>query len=300
MGVIDILIVLALIYAVYAGFQSGWLKILTTFILMFVASYIATKVSDFLFGILYKVLPFFNLFGKSQGLKSINIIIWKILLYIAVFIVIVVIIRKISFKFKIEEKVVDSMVNISIPSKIFGALFAIPLFVVLIFNFILIFMMPCMNFKALNNSKVSKLIMKNTPVLSGANLNLYNNESYIIKRINKSDNTKDNLSKVNDDIIDNMTSTKLVNKNIINELKEEDKLLGTRIKKKKKPKVEDEEENTPEGSYEDNSDEEEYEEEYDEEEIEEDDGEEEFYNEEEGEEEEEESGDFCDDFPEEC
>ena len=81
--------------------------------------------------------------------------------------------------------------------------------------------------------------MSKTPILANANYNLYSNEKYIIERINESDNTIDTYSDVNDDIINNMLDTKLVSNKIMDYYESKNKLLGTKIKKKKDKKNED-------------------------------------------------------------
>lgn len=231
MGIVDLVIILVIAYGIYSGWQSGAIKMISTFIIIFITTLIAGKLSDVLFELLYNTLPFFNLYGKTEGLKSLNIIIWKMVLYVLVFIIIFVIIRKLLIRFKIEEKISDSMVNANFLSKIFGAILSVPLMFTIIFNVILILLIPCFNFKLLNNSNTSNIIMTKFPILSKANGNLYDNQIYIINRINKKDNTYSNYKKVNNDIIKNMTNTKLVSKSIIDDLEKKDKLLGTRKKK---------------------------------------------------------------------
>ena len=120
------------------------------------------------------------------------------------------------------------MVDISLLNKILGMIISLPLVLILIFNISLFLLSPNFNLKQLNDSKVISTIMIKTPVLSWQNKNLYNNQKYIIKRINKKDNTKKNLKKVNNDIVNNMMETGFVNKSIIHNLNKENKLLGTR------------------------------------------------------------------------
>ncbi len=231
MGVIDLIIILFFIYGIYSGWQSGFLKMISNFIVLLITTLIAGKLSDIMFGVLYKFLPFFNFSGKTEGLKSVNIIVWKIILYILIFAIILTLIESLSVKFKIKEKITDSMINVSIIGKVFGSIFSVPLVFTLVFNAILILLIPFLNLKILFDSKISNMVMTKTPILSKANRNLYNNQTYIINRINKKDNTNKGYKKVNKDIVENMLDTNLVSKEIIETLEENNKLLGTRKKK---------------------------------------------------------------------
>ena len=131
-------------------------------------------------------------------------------------------------KFKLYDKIIDSMVDISPLNKIIGALLSIPLVFILIFNICLILLLPNFNITQLNDSKVISKIMENTPILSLQNKNLYNNQKYIIKRINKKDNKSKNIKKLNKDIENYMLKTGFINNNIIENLEKEKKLIGKR------------------------------------------------------------------------
>ncbi len=231
MGVVDLIIILVFIYGIYSGWQSGFLKMISNFIILLITTLIAGKLSDIMFGFLYKFLPFFNFSGKTEGLKSVNIIVWKIILYILIFSIILTLIESLLSRFKIKEKIADSMINVNIIGKIFGSILSIPLVFTLVFNAILILLIPFLNFEMLTDSKGANMVMTKTPILANANRNLYNNQTFIINRINKKDNTIKGYKKVNKDIVKNMLDTNLVSKEIIDTLEDNNKLLGTRNKK---------------------------------------------------------------------
>lgn len=228
MQIVNIIIIFIFLLGIYIGYQKGVIKQLSDFLILFITSILASFISDKLFSILYKYLPFFNLSGKSEGLKSINIILWKLIIYVLCVLILILIIRQILIKTKLYDKIINSMVDISLLNKILGMIISLPLVLILIFNISLFLLSPNFNLKQLNDSKVISTIMIKTPVLSWQNKNLYNNQKYIIKRINKKDNTKKNLKKVNNDIVNNMMETGFVNKSIIDNLNKENKLLGTR------------------------------------------------------------------------
>lgn len=228
MQIVTIITILIFLLGIYIGYQKGFIKQLSDFLILFISSILASFISDKLFSILYKYLPFFNLSGKPEGLKSINIILWKLIIYVLCVLILILIIRQILIKTKLYDKIINSMVDISLLNKILGMIISLPLVLILIFNISLFLLSPNFNLKQLNDSKVISTIMIKTPVLSWQNKNLYNNQKYIIKRINKKDNTKKNLKKVNNDIVNNMMETGFVNKSIIDNLNKENKLLGTR------------------------------------------------------------------------
>lgn len=228
MQIINISIIIAFLLGIFLGYQKGAIKQLSDFLILFISSILAGFISDILFSITYKYLPFLNFNGKAEGLKIINIILWKIIIYIICIIILILIIRSLLIKFKLYDKIIDSMVDISPLNKIIGALLSIPLVFISIFNICLILLLPNFNITQLNDSKVISKIMENTPILSLQNKNLYNNQKYIIKRINMKDNTSKNIKKLNKDIENHMLKTGFINKNIIENLEKEKKLIGKR------------------------------------------------------------------------
>ncbi len=232
--VIDIVIVLIIAFGAYLGFQNGAIKQISDLIILFILSYISGIISDKLFGMLYKYLPFFNFKATAQGIKSINIIFWKILLYVICIILLISIVSKIFKKIKLEDKITNTMIESGFISKIFGAIISLPLMIILMFNLLLILHSPNFNLKSIMKTKLSPIIMENIPILSKENSNLYNNQKDIIEILNDQNITKSNYKSINEKIIDNMLETKLVSEELIEELKNEDKLVGIRSNKKVK------------------------------------------------------------------
>ena len=233
MGIVDLFIILIFVLFIIYGYQRGFIKTISDFISIVFTSIISGVLSDILFNIIYRFLPFLNFFGKAKGLKSLNIISWKLTFYIIIYILMIKVIDVIYKKFKLDKKIMDSMIEVKFIGKVLGAIVSILLSYVAIFNVILILLNPVFNNKYLASSKVSNYIMNNTFILSGMNKSLYNNEIYSIKRINKSDNNYKKYSKVNNDIIINMLKTNFISDKIISNLSDKNKLLGTRKKIKK-------------------------------------------------------------------
>ena len=241
----NVIVVLIFLFFIYNGYKEGALRQVVNLLIYFISSVIAGFISDITVGFLYSYLPFLNFIGKSEGLKAINIIFWKLVIYALMVFGLVFLIKKLLLKTKIEDKLIDNEVMAGTTSKILGAVLSLLVAVVISFNVCLILLSPNLNLKSVNSSKLVKLVMKNTPVLSKMNGNLYKNESWIINRINKDDNTVDGFKDVNDDIVSHMSETNLINKNIISSLESKDKLVGTRKdKSKNEEKQEEKQEDT--------------------------------------------------------
>ena len=270
MGVTDFIIIALMLFSLYLGFQSGFFKQLNDLIILIVVTLVSGLLSDLLIVYVLKYVPFFNFVGTAQGLKSINIILWKLILYILIIFIIIYIIRKIYIKSGLEEKLNNTIVEANIISKIGGMVVSVPLIMLLYFNVILILLSPNFNIKYLKDSKVSSFIMEKTPVFSSLNNNLYENEVFIIELLNQDEITKENYESINDDILANYNETNLIEDNLLDELDE--KLLGKRTDKKVEP-----EENE---DYDEESEEEEEEEDWSEEDEDEEDWSEEDWSEE--------------------
>ena len=146
MTIADIVLILIFIFGIYLGYQSGFVKQLNDLIILFIVSIIAGKLSDIIYGFVYQFFPFFNFAGRSEGIKSINIILWKLILYLLIIMIIISIIRKIYKDLKLEEKITNNIIEAGTISRILGAIFSLPLIFVLSFNIILVFLSPNFTF----------------------------------------------------------------------------------------------------------------------------------------------------------
>ena len=231
MGVFDVVIVLIIIFGIYIGYQHCIVKQLVDLVILFASSFVAATLSKILGDALYGVLPFFNFTGKAQGFKSINIILWRLLIYIFLIIIIIAIIKKIMILIKVSEKISDTMVESNFISRVLGAVCAVPLMILFMFNVLMVLLLPNVNLTFVNNSKFSTMILEKMPVLSAKSSSIYESEKKIMKRINEEDNTKENLEQVNEDIIQILLDSDAVSDEKIEKLREDNRLLGTRSEK---------------------------------------------------------------------
>ena len=129
-----LIVILVALFCIYLGYQNGILKEFVDFVILIITTLLAGFLSDKLCIYVYKFVPFFNFTGKSEGLKAINIIFWKLILYVLITFILIFIIRRILIKTRLEEKINDSIIEAGFIKKIFGAVVSIPIAFVLLFN----------------------------------------------------------------------------------------------------------------------------------------------------------------------
>ena len=95
MGVFDIVIILLGIGGLYLGYKYGAFKIISEFITILIGTVVASFINGYICSFLYKFLPFLNLFGNYRGLKSLNILIYKVFIFIGIILIVRAIINAI-------------------------------------------------------------------------------------------------------------------------------------------------------------------------------------------------------------
>lgn len=228
MAIFDIIIILVFVIVAVFGYRYGVFKMISDVITLFISSILSKLISNVLFNLLYQYLPFFNFFGKTKGLKSINIIVWQLIIYVIILLVIIMIINKILKKTKLNQKISDSMVEANLISKILGVIVSILLSFVITFNGLLLILIPCFNLTSIMDSRFATIIMEKMPTLSSQNNALYKSETYTIERINKKDNTDAKFKNVNNDIVKYMVKADLISNDKVKVLNKKDKLVGKR------------------------------------------------------------------------
>ena len=217
MNLVDILIILVLIMFGIIGSERGIIKQLITtigFLLVVILSFLLMRpLGEFL----SLNLPFFM--GKTSALN--------ILFYQAVaFVIVAVILFTILFSFiKMSgaiEKLLKMTIVLGIPSKILGFIAGLVEGFIIVFLSLFILNQPSLKFKQVNESKGTKAILKNTPILSN-----------IGKGMVKTINDIDSLAKDSEDLdentlnlryIDVMLDHKVVRKGFIKKLVDKDKI----------------------------------------------------------------------------
>lgn len=227
MNFIDLILILILIIGVYIGWCAGVFKSIADLISVFISTIIASVLSKLVAKPLYGILPFFNFSGRAEGIKSINIMFWRVVLHVILLIIILAIIDKIITKIKLKEKLINSMVEINLVSKILGSVLYVLVAIIFLFNALLVLYLPNLNFVSFQDSIISGKILNKMVIISKINKPLYSSEFFAMKLINEK-NSNNTYLVINDKIIDYMVSKDLVNLQTIKELNKKDKLLVKR------------------------------------------------------------------------
>ena len=211
MNYVDVIIICLTLISIYIGYNGGFYKILSDTIVFFVVSILSSLLTGLIFNGVINYLPFFNYWGASEGIKSINIVVWRVLIYFAIMILLLFIIDQIFKATGLQEKIDDKIITMKRSGRYLGCLLVIPFMMVLIYNMILFFGLPIFNIKSVHESKTADILMNNMIILSSQNKSLYESEKYIIDEINNN-NTVNTYRYINDNIVKILINSDLINK----------------------------------------------------------------------------------------
>ena len=228
MSIFDILIIVLILFGMYLGYQRGVVKELSDFAILLFSMIIASPVSKLLCSLLYPVLPFYNFTGSIKGLKSLNIILYRVIFYFLILIILISIIRTVLLKLGLLRKITDTMVEAGIISKLLGLLVAFPLMIVFLYNVMFILNSPFINLDFTNDSKGYKMILEKTLIISKQNERVYLCENDTKKIVNGKYNTDKNYKIANDKILKSSIEHKLISYKNTKKLKDKKKLNGKR------------------------------------------------------------------------
>lgn len=228
MSIFDVLIILVILFGMYLGFQRGLIKEVTDFAILLVTMLIASPVSKLLCKLLYSVLPFFNFTGNIKGLKSLNLILWRMIFYFLIIIILLTIVRKVLIKLKLLDKISDSIVEAGLISKILGVVISFPLMILFLYNVLMIVNVPFTSLNITNKSKVAKTILEKTFIVSSQNKDIYFSENDVNDIINSKYNTDQNYKNTNSRIVKSLVSNNLISEKIVDKLTKKGKIVGKR------------------------------------------------------------------------
>ena len=229
MSIYDGLIILVLLLLLFLGFQKGIIKQATDFGVLLVLMIISSPLSKLLCNLLYPVLPFLNFSGKVKGIKSINLITWRLVIYFILIAILFFIVRRIFIRLKISRKLKDSEVDAGMVSKLLGIVMAFPFAVLVIYNVLLVVNVPLMSFSIKEESKVAEIVLEKTLIISNLNEDVYLTSNYARNQIYDGKNSEKNYKKVNMKIVNNMINNNLVKSKVVKKLDKKGKLVGTKV-----------------------------------------------------------------------
>lgn len=228
MNVVDILIILFIIFGAAIGFAKGFTRQLVDTV-----GTIAVIVLSFMFkgivsGILYKFMPFFNFSNKFAGITAMNILLYEVISFILVFIIFSTVLAILKKTTKWFEKILNATIILGIPSKILGAVVGI--INNFIFSFIILYFLslPVFGIKVVSESNLSNKILNSTPVLS----NLCDNTVKVFDEFDElldQYQTNPNRINLNQQTIELLIESKVVDKDTVNELIKSGKLTNAEI-----------------------------------------------------------------------
>ena len=166
MNIIDVLIIVFLLFGGYIGFKRGLTKQLLSsigLILVVVLAFIfKNPVSTFM----YENLPFFKFGGVFKGVTVLNILVYEVIAFFLVLAILLIILRVLIFISGIFETFLKMTIVLGIPSKILGGVLGIVENFIILFILLYVFTLPIFGIDGLNESKLGKKILKNTPYFS--------------------------------------------------------------------------------------------------------------------------------------
>lgn len=187
MAIMDVVILLMLLLGAVLGFKKGFVKTLISFVGVFVvlilSFYLRTPIVNFM----YKFFPFF----KFDGYYVWNVFLYESIAFIIMFVLLISILGIIINISGIVEKILNSTIVLGIIFKILGAIAGI--LEMLVFLFIGLFVVSRFNFASglIMESKMSRIILARTPIVSniaGPTYNAFSEIYDLQKEYKKSDN----------------------------------------------------------------------------------------------------------------
>ena len=234
MSVTDILILLVILLGAYFGYVNGFLKQLSDTIILYVSMILSSLISKIISNLIYGFVPFLNFTGKAQGLKSINVIFYRILIYLIFVALFMVIINKLLVKFKIKEKIINKSIESGKIKTILASIVGIAFMFVFMYNVLLLAISPNFNLGFIKDSNVSNKILENMLIVSNRNNDVYESSKYAIDMVNSEDNNKESYASVNEEIITNMIENDLISEEKVDSMGTDYKLLGIKKEETKK------------------------------------------------------------------
>ena len=167
LNVVDAFIIIFLILGGIVGFKNGAIKEGTKFVGLFIIIVISFLLKDRIMVLLYENLPFFNFFGMLKGISAVSILLYQLISFIFIFLVLFFFLRILIVITGLIEWLLKFTIFLSIPSKIVGIFVGIIEYYIYIFIILYVLNMPLLNLDYINEAKIGKTILNNTPILSG-------------------------------------------------------------------------------------------------------------------------------------
>ena len=168
MNIIDIIIIILVIFGGIYGFKRGAISTTVSFLSLVIAIIFAFLLKDPVTKIFYNFFPFFDFGGDLKGAYTLNIILYEIIAFFTLLSVLLIIVKLVSFIGNTIEKVLKATFILEIPSKILGIVVGAIEMYIYVFILVYILSLPMIKLDMMKESKISHLMLNNTPLLSNS------------------------------------------------------------------------------------------------------------------------------------
>lgn len=228
MNFIDIIIIILFIMGIVEGYKRGLItslfKLLST-IIIFVFAY---SLKGPLSLVLMNYLPFLSFSGIFAGITALNVLLYE---GIAFFILIIIFsfLTKILLKISgILNKIINATIILGFPNKIGGAIINLVRYYIIAFIVIFILNLIPASSIYINSSNLSQAMLNKTPILSPATKNLNKSISEVYHLLQEIDETTEENTQLNDEVIEILLKYGIVNEENVNNLNSAGKLKGVK------------------------------------------------------------------------
>ena len=219
MNILDAVIITILIVGVLGGMSRGLIKQAVLLIGLVVCLVFAFSLRTPIATFMYEYLPFFKFGGLFSGVSIINILLYELIAFLIIFSVLYLILRILLKVTGLIEKILKATIILGIFSKIGGAIVRFIESYVIIFIILFIFSQPFLKITGMDDSKIGKFILNNTPVMTPAVSNIKNATEELVDLMAKSKGDK-----FNNEAIDLFIKYDIITPENVKLLKEKGKL----------------------------------------------------------------------------
>ena len=185
MEIVDLIIVIFLLFFAILGFKRGFFKSLVMFLGFIIVIVLSYMFKNYLGDFLVLNLPFISFGNFMGGAITLNIIMYQALAFIIVLAIFSLAYKIIVTITGIFEKILKFTIILGIPSKILGLIVGIIEGYVIIYLVLFFLTQPFINLDILENSKYTKTILNDTPVISSIaenSLKVFNEVREVIEK----------------------------------------------------------------------------------------------------------------------
>lgn len=185
MEIVDLIIVIFLLFFAILGFKRGFFKSLVMFLGFIIVIVLSYMFKNYLGDFLVLNLPFISFGNFMGGAITLNIIMYQALAFIIVLAIFSLAYKIIVTITGIFEKILKFTIILGIPSKILGLIVGIIEGYVIIYLVLFFLTQPFINLDILENSKYTKTILNDTPIISSIaenSLKVFNEVREVIEK----------------------------------------------------------------------------------------------------------------------